>query len=90
MTQDKGTEAAFSGEYCDLFDPGTYSCVVFDCDSTFETLCGWPVFSLGSPAVRVAADESLYWGRAGSSLLAAAFAPTLKEKYNIQLGPMLF
>ena len=60
MTQDKGTEAAFSGEYCDLFDPGTYSCVVFDCDSTFETLCGWPVFSLGSPAVRVAVDETDY------------------------------
>ena len=65
VTQDKGTEAAFSGEYCDRFDPGTYSCVVcgsqvFDSDSKFETSCGWPAFSLGSSAVKVAADETDY------------------------------
>ena len=77
VTQDKGTEAAFSGEYCDLFDPGTYSCVVcgtqvFDSDSKFETSCGWPAFSLGSPAVRVAAPR----GGATGNVFPVGWRPT--------------
>ena len=44
-----GTEAAFSGEYCDTKADGTYMCVccgqpIFDSDAKYESGSGWPSF----------------------------------------------
>lgn len=49
VTQEKGTEAPFSGEYDQVFAPGTYNCVVcghplFVSDNKFDAGCGWPSF----------------------------------------------
>lgn len=49
VTQEKGTEAPFSGEYDQVFTPGTYNCVVcghplFVSDNKFDAGCGWPSF----------------------------------------------
>lgn len=49
VTQRAGTERAFSGEYWDTKDPGTYHCVVcdeplFSSDTKYDSGSGWPSF----------------------------------------------
>ena len=65
ITQQKGTEAAFSGEYVDCKDDGTYSCVVcsnplFRSDTKYDSGSGWPSFwvPLAGERVRLELDES--------------------------------
>jgi len=66
VTQEAGTERAFSGEYWDTKDPGTYQCVVcdtplFSSDTKFDSGSGWPSFfeALDPEAVVLHEDRSL-------------------------------
>ena len=50
VTQEKGTERAFSGEYWNHWEKGSYVCVccgaeLFDSSDKFDAGCGWPSFS---------------------------------------------
>lgn len=49
VTREAGTEAPFTGKYCDHTDSGEYQCVccghpLFNSGSKFHSGCGWPSF----------------------------------------------
>lgn len=50
VTQEKGTERPFTGEFDKTFDEGTYSCIVcgqylFSSNTKYDSGCGWPAFN---------------------------------------------
>ena len=65
VTQRKGTERPFTGEYWDSKEPGTYRCVVcgeplFTSTTKYDSGTGWPSFyePMGGDAVAQAEDRS--------------------------------
>ena len=49
VTQQKGTEKPFTGEYWNFFGKGMYHCVVcdaelFESETKYDSSCGWPSF----------------------------------------------
>ncbi len=65
VTQNKGTERPFSGEFWDCKKTGIYSCVVcgeglFDSETKFDSGTGWPSFwqPLSAEAVEEERDSS--------------------------------
>lgn len=47
----KGTERAWSGQYCQAHEPGRYACrgcgaLLFDAQTKFESGSGWPSFTM--------------------------------------------
>jgi len=66
VTREAGTEAPFSGKYCDNVDLGTYKCVccghlLFDSNSKYHSGCGWPSFhgELDTAEITQRIDNSL-------------------------------
>lgn len=51
VLRQKGTERAFTGEYCHAHEPGLYACrgcgtPLFDSSEKFESGTGWPSFTV--------------------------------------------
>lgn len=62
VTQDKGTEPPFTGEYWDCHDAGMYRCVVcgallFDSETKYESGTGWPSFYQPADEESVALED---------------------------------
>lgn len=65
VTRQAGTEAPFSGKYCDLEQSGSYQCVccehpLFGSGSKYHSGCGWPSFhgELDSAEILQKVDDS--------------------------------
>jgi peptide-methionine (R)-S-oxide reductase len=65
VTQEKGTERAFTGKYVHNHDSGVYSCVccgtqLFSSDTKYDSGSGWPSFwfPLAGDRVKVQTDRS--------------------------------
>ncbi|CAN5399363.1 peptide-methionine (R)-S-oxide reductase MsrB [soil metagenome] len=70
VTQEAGTERAFSGTYWDTKTSGVYRCVVcdtdlFDSEAKFDSGTGWPSFfaEIKDGVVRRIEDRSLWMTR---------------------------
>ena len=70
ICREKGTEAAFSGDYWNTKETGTYQCVccgneLFDSSSKFDSGTGWPSFyqAIDSEKVATKEDSSLFMRR---------------------------
>jgi peptide-methionine (R)-S-oxide reductase len=49
IAREGATEAPFTGQYCSLFEPGTYLCIccgtpLFSSESKYDSGSGWPDF----------------------------------------------
>ena len=65
VTQHAGTEPAFTGEYWNMKDDGTYHCIVCDAelftsDTKYDSGTGWPSFwqAIGEDRVETRTDAS--------------------------------
>lgn len=66
VLREKGTEAPFTGEYDQHFEPGKYVCAgcgaeLFVSDDKYDAGCGWPSYTkpAADAAVKTAEDNSL-------------------------------
>jgi peptide-methionine (R)-S-oxide reductase len=66
VTRQKGTETAFTGQYCNTKAKGTYQCVccgsdLFSSDTKFDSGTGWPSFwaPIAKESVKTEMDNSL-------------------------------
>ena len=86
VTQESGTERAFTGEFWDKFEKGIYVDVVtgeplFSSTDKYESGCGWPAFTMPIEGPAVVEKEDLSHGmrrtevrsRAGDSHLGHVF-----------------
>lgn len=67
ITQEKGTEAPFTGKYDLHFEDGKYNCVVcgtelFTSETKFDSGCGWPAFYGPAAADTINYTKDLSYG----------------------------
>ncbi len=76
VTQTAGTERAFTGEYWNVWDDGTYHCVVcdeplFDSATKFDAGCGWPSFDRALADHKVTEKRDLSHGMIRTEVVCA-------------------
>jgi len=93
ITREKGTEPAFTGEYWDCHEPGTYACVccgapLFASGDKYDSGSGWPSFTRPLAATRVATKEDHSLGMRRTEVLCAACDAHLGHVFDDGPAPM--
>jgi peptide-methionine (R)-S-oxide reductase len=73
----KGTERAYTGEYWNCHDAGTYRCIccgepLFSSEQKFDSGCGWPSFTAPLAAETVAEAVDRTHGMVRTEVMCAA------------------
>ncbi len=76
VARKSGTERAFTGEYWDNHEPGTYTCAgcgeeLFDSTTKFDSGCGWPAFSAPAADSSIAEERDVSHGMVRTEVLCA-------------------
>jgi peptide-methionine (R)-S-oxide reductase len=92
VTQEKGTERAFTGEYWNTKDAGMYRCVVcgaelFSSDTKFDSGTGWPSYTqpTSNDAVEMHSDNS--FGMRRTEVTCSKCGAHLGHVFNDGPGP---
>lgn len=76
VTQEKGTERPFTGQYYRTTERGTYSCIccgqdLFSSEAKYDAGCGWPSFWLPLAGERVRTHRDLSHGMVRTEVTCA-------------------
>jgi peptide-methionine (R)-S-oxide reductase len=77
VTRRKGTEPAFTGQYCDTHDEGIFKCVccgnpLFSSETKFESGSGWPSFYKPLSEQNVKTESDVTHGMRRTEVLCSA------------------
>jgi peptide-methionine (R)-S-oxide reductase len=87
VTREHGTERAFTGEYWDCHEAGTYLCVccgapLFASNDKYDSGSGWPSFTRPVEAARVATKGDESHGMRRTEVVCAACAAHLGHVFD--------
>lgn len=92
VTQNAGTERAFSGAYWDVKDPGTYRCIVcveplFSSETKYDSGSGWPSFTEALHPSKVELRQDHSHGMVRTEVLCATCGSHLGHVFPDGPGP---
>ena len=87
VCREKGTEAAFTGEYWDCHEPGVYRCAccgspLFGSNTKFDSGTGWPSFWQPIDPASIASEEDRSFFMRRTEVLCAQCNAHLGHVFN--------
>lgn len=87
VTQQAGTERAFTGEYWDCHDDGVYRCIVCDAplyssETKYESGSGWPSFTQALQPEAVAEHRDVSHGMVRTEVVCASCGAHLGHVFD--------